>query len=222
VPQVSPLRPGYDAHLTNTVPGDPPQGEFHLLDLHLDRLQSSATYFNFVFDRDEVLARLQALAASLPPQPHRIRLLLHANGELTLEHAHFTPDARPISVRLSPHRTSSGDVFLRHKTTHRALYDEQLTAARAAGFDEVLFLNERGELTEGAISNLFIERAGKLFTPPLTSGVLPGIFRRHLLQSDPSAAEKVLTLADLQTAEAIYLCSSLRGLREVDRLILHS
>jgi para-aminobenzoate synthetase/4-amino-4-deoxychorismate lyase len=212
---------------TNAVLGSPPQASFHLLPLHLDRLQSSAAYFGFVFDRESILARLHAYTASLPAaEAHRVRLLLYADGELTLESAVFHPDPRPISVRLSPHRTAPDDIFLRHKTTHRALYDEQLAAARAAGFDEVLFLNQRGELTEGAISNLFIERAGKLYTPPLAAGVLPGIFRRRLLERArpdervPPAEEKILTLEDLQSAEAIYLCSSLRGLREVERLIL--
>ncbi len=105
------------------------------------------------------------------------------------------------------------------KTTLRQLYEEQLTQARARGFDEVLFLNQRGELTEGAISNLLLEQSGKLLTPPLHCGVLPGVMRRHLLESFPNASlpcveERVLTLADLHTADAVWLCNSLRGLRK--------
>jgi para-aminobenzoate synthetase/4-amino-4-deoxychorismate lyase len=90
-----------------------------------------------------------------------------------------------------------------------------LTAAHTEGFDEVLFANEKGELTEGAISNLFIERAGKLLTPPLACGLLPGVYRRHLLETRTNAEERVLTLADLHTADAVYLCNSVRGLRAV-------
>ena len=125
-----------------------------------------------------------------------------------------------ITVTLSPHRTNSADPFLRHKTTNRHLYNEELTRVRAEGFDEVLFLNERGELTEGAISNVFVEkpadpqRAGKLFTPPLSSGVLPGVMRRHLLETFPHAKERVLTLADLEPPNTLWLCNSVRGLRK--------
>jgi len=130
------------------------------------------------------------------------------------------PSAQDITVTLSPHRTNSADPFLRHKTTNRRLYTDELTRARAEGFDEVLFLNERSELTEGAISNLFIETpaspagAGKFLTPPLTSGVLPGVLRRHLLATLPTIEERVLTLADLQPSNTLWLGNSVRGLRK--------
>jgi para-aminobenzoate synthetase/4-amino-4-deoxychorismate lyase len=125
-----------------------------------------------------------------------------------------------LRVTLSPHRTNSADLFLRHKTTHRSLYNDELTRARAEGFDEVIFLNERNELTEGAISNLFIEQpttptgAGKFLTPPLASGVLPGVMRRHLLETLPNAEERILTLADLEPPNTLWLCNSVRGLRK--------
>jgi para-aminobenzoate synthetase/4-amino-4-deoxychorismate lyase len=95
------------------------------------------------------------------------------------------------------------------------LYDRLYAKARAEGFQEVIFANENGELTEGAISNIFLEKLGKFLTPPLSSGVLPGVFRRHILETRATAEETVLTLDDLKTAEAIYLCNSVRGLRQV-------
>lgn len=119
---------------------------------------------------------------------------------------------------LSTERTCSTDVLLRHKTTHRGLYDSQFRLAQEQGFDEVLFLNERGEVTEGAISNVFAKLGGRLVTPPLASGVLPGIYRRHLLDAVASAEERVLTLGDLQGAEEVYLCNSVRGLRRITDL----
>ncbi|WP_158794591.1 aminodeoxychorismate synthase component I [Granulicella sp. L60] len=192
------------------------QGELRLLPMHLDRLESSALYFNFPFDRSSIQSRLHSLTQTLDPNAaHRVRLLLDSTGNLTLTTEPFHPDPSPITIKLSPEPTSSTDPFFRHKTTHRQLYDREYAAARAANFDEVLFTNERGELTEGAISNLFIERAGKLFTPPLICGVLPGIFRRHLIETNPNTEENILTTADLQTADAIFLCNSLRGLRRV-------
>jgi para-aminobenzoate synthetase/4-amino-4-deoxychorismate lyase len=73
-------------------------------------------------------------------------------------------------------------------------------------------MNEKDEITEGTITNIFVRQGGKLLTPPLASGVLPGIFRRHLLQTTPEAEESVLTLHDLESAEAIFLCNSVRGM----------
>ena len=121
---------------------------------------------------------------------------------------------------MSPTPTNSTDVFLRHKTTHRERYNLEHAQAHADGFDEIIFVNERGEVTEGAISNIFIRQGDKLLTPPLTSGVLPGIYRRHLLDTNAKAEERVLTLQDLQAAEAVFLCNSLRGLREITHLAL--
>ena len=80
---------------------------------------------------------------------------------------------------------------------------------------DILFLNEREELTEAVNNNLFVEIAGKLYTPPLTCGLLPGIYRHHLLQTDPSASERILSLADLRSASALFLSNSVRGLRQV-------
>ena len=186
------------------------------LPLHLDRLESSAAYFDFLCDRASIASQLQHFAHSLhPAQRHRIRLLLAPSGTLTLTSQPLVDDSPTLAVRLSLHRVSSTDPFLRHKTTRRSLYDQELAAARAEGFDEVLFRNECNELTEGTISNLFLESSGKMFTPPLTSGVLPGVLRRYLLETLPNAEERVLTLADLEPPNTLWLCSSLRGLRRV-------
>jgi para-aminobenzoate synthetase/4-amino-4-deoxychorismate lyase len=193
--------------------------EYFLLSLHLDRIESSASYFNFVFDRSAIQSQLHDLAHTFTAgQRYRVRLLLHPDGSLTLTHSPLFEEPSTIRVKLSSERTSSTDVFLRHKTTHRQFYDQQYAAARAAGFDEVIFTNERGEVTEGAISNLFIEQSGKLLTPPLTCGVLPGIMRRHLLETHATAEERILTLEDLHSADAILLCNSVRGLRKVTSL----
>jgi len=194
---------------------------YQRLPLHLDRLESSAQYFGFSCDRTAVEAQLRAFAHFLDPrQRHRVRLLLSPDGAVTLTSQPLAEDPLTITVTLSRHRTNSADPFLRHKTTNRHLYNDELTRARSEGFDEVIFLNERGELTEGAISNLFVEefgdpqQAGILLTPPLASGVLPGILRRHLLETLPNAEERILTLADLEPPNTLWLCNSVRGLRK--------
>jgi para-aminobenzoate synthetase/4-amino-4-deoxychorismate lyase len=192
------------------------KNEFFLLSMHLDRVESSAAYFGFAFDREEVLSQLQTLSqAFITDKAYRVRLLVSSAGKMILESAELCEQPETITAKLSDSHVSSSDVFARHKTTQRQLHDRELAEAQAKGFDEVLFQNERGEITEGAISNIFIRQSSKLITPPVACGVLPGVFRRYLLETDPAVEEKIIAVKDLKTADAVYLCNSVRGLREV-------
>src|SRR5690606_19921407 len=111
------------------------------------------------------------------------------------------PTPEKFLFGIHPEPLDSASVWLAHKTTNRAFYDEPRQRAHDAhGLDELVFLNERGELTEGSFTNLFVERNGILLTPPLASGLLPGTLRAELLVSG-KAEERVLTLADLAAAE---------------------
>jgi para-aminobenzoate synthetase / 4-amino-4-deoxychorismate lyase len=193
-------------------------GELKWLDLHLNRLESSACYFDFAFDLRQTTSELLELPAThsfVKGTRRRIRLILTANGNTRVQVTEAPDDPKCIRAVLADEHTSSTDPFRRHKTTRRELYDRHYKRARDDGFDEVIFRNEKGELTEGAISNLFLKKSGRLLTPPIASGVLPGVFRRQILETNPHSAESVLTLDDLKSAEAIYLCNSIRGLRRV-------
>lgn len=207
------VRPPRDFQLIETLLWD---GDFSFLASHLERLSASAEYFSFSYDRAAVMEQLMtASSVFLPGERYRVRLVLGAAGDVTVAATKLLPEVPSGLISLSRERTSSTDVFLRHKTTQRKLYESQFAEARANGFDDVIFLNERGEVTEGTITNIFVQRAGQLFTPPLSSGVLPGVFRRHLLETVPGAEECVLTLPDLATADAVFLCNSVRGLWQV-------
>lgn len=191
-------------------------GEFQLLGLHLERLQASAEYFSFNFRKEESLRKLKSYTVQLPREtPCKVRLLLSADGTVTLESQPLTANPQSSKILLSDVKTSSEDRFLFHKTTRRKLYDEEFAKAMELGFADVIFRNERDELTEGAISNLFIEKGGKLYTPPLECGLLPGVFRRHILEIDAKASERILFTDDLAHADAIYVCNAIRGMRRV-------
>ena len=191
-------------------------GGFVRLPMHLDRLESSAAYFGFKCDRNEVSASLSAACAGLPPDtPHHVRLLLGEIGVATITVTEAKLGSFSGRIRVSTQRVSSGDVFLRHKTTRRELYNSEYAAAQQDGFDDVIFLNERDEVTEGSISSVFVRQGSKLLTPSLSSGVLAGVLRRHILETDPTAEERVLTLSDLEQGDATYIGNSLRGLRQV-------
>ncbi|HTH54129.1 MAG TPA: aminodeoxychorismate synthase component I [Edaphobacter sp.] len=195
-------------------------GKIDLLPLHLERLASSAAYFDFALDRTALTSQLNQFIAALPSgQRHRIRLLLDANGHASLTSSLLeSPGTAPLTVRLSKHRVSSNDPLLRHKTTQRELYNREFQNVLQEGYDEVLFLNQRDELTEGAISTLFLQLDGRLVTPPLSSGVLPGVLRQHILSIRTDSEERPLFLDDLLRAEAVFLGNSVRGLRLVARI----
>ena len=210
--------------------GDQPPAGYPFLALHLDRLQDSAEYFDFVCDRAAVCRALedharqfadQKLAGAetpLPRSPRRVRLLLDAEGEVQIGSEALPPAADPNRmgrVRIAAERTDPADATLYHKTTHRRLYNRAFEQAVRDGFDDALFLNLNGEVTEGAISNVFAVKDGRWFTPPIECGLLPGVYRRHFLETRPEIEERVLSLDDLRHADAIYLCNAVRGLRRV-------
>jgi para-aminobenzoate synthetase/4-amino-4-deoxychorismate lyase len=152
--------------------------------------------------------------------PRKVRLLLDPDGALRITceplSAVSFPAVAPLGrVRIASRRTDPQDRMLFHKTTHRPVYAQAFESATQAGFDDVLFLNQRGEVTEGAISNIFVEKDGRWFTPPVECGLLAGVYRRHLLETHPGVEERVLHLEDLRQADAIYLANAVRGLRRV-------
>jgi para-aminobenzoate synthetase/4-amino-4-deoxychorismate lyase len=195
------------------------QAGFPLLELHLDRLAGSADYFDFAFDRTAVEAALHARAQQFANSAaQRVRLLLSSDGSLEITDQPLAAPAHPhgsARVRVAAECTDPADPMLFHKTTHRPLYSPAYEAAVKAGCDDALFFNTRGELTEGAISNVFIEQDGCWFTPPIDCGVLPGVYRRHLLDSQRHIEERVLRDHDLRAADAVYIANAVRGLRKV-------
>lgn len=188
---------------------------YFLMPLHIDRLVRSACHFGFACTRETIEEKLAETAATFTAPRMRVRLLLNAEGELAVE-AQALPDQEPhqITFALSAHHISSGEPLLYHKTTRRDFYDsERARLSALCDVDEVVFQNERGELTEGSRTNLFIERAGELLTPPVACGLLPGTLRRALLADTARACrETILMPTDLETADAIYLGNSVRGL----------
>jgi para-aminobenzoate synthetase / 4-amino-4-deoxychorismate lyase len=188
---------------------------YPMLPAHLERMQASAEYFGFDFDREAIVVALDDEAKQLLSGTRaKVRVLLDRGGAIVVSHSLLDVQTGSGSVVVSPQRVLSGDRFLRHKTTRRELFDRQYAEVRRRGHDEVLFFNERGELTEGAISNVFLEKDGRWFTPPVSCGLLPGVHRRHLLESG-RASEKVLHMQDLASADAVYICNAVRGCRRV-------
>ena len=192
-------------------------GSYVLLSFHIDRLRDSAAYFGFKFDVDVVLSELGQNQERLSKtSAYKVRLLLEPAGAISIDNQ-LLPNTPPFGkIFLSSLSTSSHDKFLFNKTTRRQLYEDQHEKALRQGFDDVIFRNERNEVTEGAISNVFVEQEGKLCTPPITCGLLPGVYRRHVLETTPGASEKILSVEDLRNADAVFICNAVRGMRKVE------
>jgi para-aminobenzoate synthetase/4-amino-4-deoxychorismate lyase len=183
---------------------------FWLLERHLARLSRSAAHFGYRYIREEAMAALNQ-AVKDKPGALRVRLVLTPEGR-AIAAAVPLPAVKPLRFMLADDRMDSGDPLLRYKTTRRAIYDmPREEAAKFFGADEVIFRNERGELTEGSFTNIFIERDGTLLTPALSCGLLPGTLREQLI-AEGKAHEAVLTPRDLASADKIYLGNSVRGL----------
>jgi para-aminobenzoate synthetase/4-amino-4-deoxychorismate lyase len=214
--------PGFDLLETMRLE---PDGEVFLLDRHLRRLSESARVFGFIYDQAKVLDCIQeAINASPPcqppeppepPEPRILRLVLSANGAVSIRITALSarPMPTPLRVRLADRAVDSRDIRLRHKTTDRRVYHAAAGRLPDPG-EEVFMFNERNELTEGSFTNILLELDGGCYTPPATAGLLPGCYRAELLATG-RIRERRLSLADLERATSVWAMNSVRGLMPV-------
>jgi para-aminobenzoate synthetase/4-amino-4-deoxychorismate lyase len=191
--------------LIETMRFDPHEGLYEL-DRHLARMKRSAETFGFAFDRHHARNELQAATFFLR-EARKLRLLLSSSGALAIE-SRPLPEApeEAVAVALAPLPVDPEDFRLRHKTSDRRFYDR---AREAAGTFEVVFADRDGFLTEGSFTSLFVERGGRLLTPPLGRGLLPGVLREALID-EGRAEEADLRAEDLEGG--FFLGNAVRGL----------
>ncbi len=217
---------------------------FTFLEQHLERMKNSADYFFVRFEKEKILDALTLSERSFDShKEYRVRLLLSKYGEsfveakeiiaansleiasskrhpstpLRMTNAVSCNDNAEVNyiIKIASERTDSVNKFFFHKTTHRDLYNRYWLKAQQENIADYMFLNERDEITEGTITNFFIEKSGKFFTPPLSCGLLAGIYRHEVLRTNPNASEKILNIEDVRSADALYICNSVRGWQKV-------
>jgi para-aminobenzoate synthetase/4-amino-4-deoxychorismate lyase len=219
--------PAPSFNLIETLLWQPGSG-YWLRNEHLERLTASAAYFRYPASPQELITKLDRLAMGFTNSPMRVRLTLAKSGKMELSASPCpapaaiawpipqTAQAELPRVTFSSKATDPGSPWLYHKTTLREMYDTERQQALAAGFYEVLFTNTRGEVTEGSITSLFIKQHDTLLTPAMECGLLPGVFRRHLLEHlSLPVREAILTRRDIEQAEALFVGNSVRGLIQV-------
>ncbi len=182
---------------------------------NLQRLLSSAADLGFACPISEIRAGLLRQSSENPVGFHRVRVVLAHSGAWQVTAAAIADDTAPKRAIIASELLDPEEYLLRHKTSARSRYDRALKSLEGIpGMFDAVFLNVRGEVCEGARSNVFVERDGVLLTPPLRCGLLPGVLRRHLLESG-RAVECVLTREDLLDDAPVYLGNALRGLVRV-------
>lgn len=204
--------PGPDFELIETMRWREGCG-VELLDLHVERLAGSAGYFGFAGAAGlgvRLRETIAAHGATLASGSCRLRVRLARSGEIVIESEPFEAETKVWTVAIAAEPFSSEDLFAFHKTTRRERYERALAEA-PPGVDEVLLVNEHGELTEGTRTNLMVQMGGEVWlTPPVESGLLPGVLREHLLRTG-EAVEATLYPRDLKRAHRIRLVNALRG-----------
>lgn len=188
-----------------------PQTGFLRLRLHLARLQRSARRLGFPAPKD-ALAKLDAAVAGATT-PLRVRLTFDRAGRTDVTATAFTPLAPDTlwRVRIAKTRIDSTDTLLRVKTTRRSVYEAARAEYSPTEADEVLLLNEKGEVCEGTITSIFLaDGSGPMRTPPISCGLLAGVLRTELICQRKARVGRI-RLDDLENA-TLYVGNSLRGL----------
>lgn len=190
-----------------------PEGGFWLLERHLARLSASSEFFGYPCDLKKIVAELEH---SIEPhqgasksQPLRVKLSVDYSGGIFVE-LHSAPvGVADYTLSLASMCIDPEDPRFRHKTVERSIYDDAVPSC--SGAHDVLLWNNRGEVTESKIANIVVSLGGVLYTPPVSSGLLPGCFRAELLEAG-RIKERLITLSDLRVAESISLINSVRGM----------
>ncbi|MCI0551128.1 MAG: aminodeoxychorismate synthase component I [Anaerolineae bacterium] len=199
-----------------------PQEGFFLQEKHIARILDSANYFDFPASKEKIEEYLKQISLYFD-SPQRVRLLLDRYGTLHSEASSFQPkeNSRPLKVCLAREPIDSNNVFLFHKTTYRKVYNDALKALGSQtpkehkSYDDVLLYNERGELTEFTIGNLVLELDGKLFTPPISCGLLPGTFRALLMETG-QIVERTVRVEELKDCTKMFMINSVHRWQEVE------
>lgn len=187
------------------------KGKIFLLSHHLERLRKAADHFLFHYNSGLIRSELKRIIRSLDSETKIIRLSLNKQGNVKIEIKPFIKFEGRIKIAISRNNIYSKNPFQYFKTTNRELYEKEYKIYSAKGFFDVIYFNQFGELVEGAITNIFIQKKNILLTPPVNSGLLDGVYRKYLLKKFPNIIERKLSLKDLINADEIFLTNSVRG-----------
>ena len=186
-----------------------PENEIWFVREHQERLRNSAGLWGYPFPEQDIAERL----AHIPGEGfRRVRLLLDSDGTVQLEATPLAADPRiitePWKVCLDDRPLGADPKLCRNKTTARAHYENAM--ARFPQCMDVLLYDQKGYLTESCRANIVVEDDQGKWTPPLDQPLLPGVFRRHLLEQGV-IRERPIHRNEISQMRRIWLINSLRG-----------
>jgi branched-subunit amino acid aminotransferase/4-amino-4-deoxychorismate lyase len=189
---------------------------FLLLSQHLDRLRDSAASLGFEFPTQRLNAALQQFDTQPRPGRHKVRLLLSRDGTLLVESAPAT-SIKGGKVVVASRAVPQNTPLLRHKTTYRKPYSDPLRDQQAhdSGIVDVILWDEAGNVTESGMANVIVRSGGCFYTPSLQQNLLPGVFRRSLLEQG-IVRERSIAVTELHESDAVFLVNSVRGWMSLD------
>jgi branched-chain amino acid aminotransferase len=216
------------------------EGEAFAFERHWKRLQKDAsrTHVPFPFDSAKVCGQLRELfrANQVREGTARIYAVYNKVGfwqsaedfpevDLILYTAGLPAYREPVRLGLREHGRHAASPLAGVKVTSWLNNVWNLAEAQRGGFDEVVLLNERGEVAECTAANIFCVKAGRVQTPPLNSGCLEGVTRQVLLELGPANGvafdEKPLRPDDLYAADEVFISSTNRNLLGVGEIAGH-
>jgi para-aminobenzoate synthetase/4-amino-4-deoxychorismate lyase len=193
-------------------------GKYKLLDLHMQRLKKSAKEFGFYCPIRKIkLLLIQKEENFQRGVRYKVRILLGKNGYTKIASSVLSESKnKKLRIMLANCPVNSMNKYLYHKTTRRNMYNKYNRIAQDLGLADIIFNNEKREITEGTISNVIIKKNGKYYTPPVACGLLNGVYRRYFLSVHTDACEKILYEKELRNADTIYICNAIKGVQEVE------
>ncbi|MDH4200952.1 MAG: chorismate-binding protein [Spirochaetia bacterium] len=187
-------------------------GKIRLCSLHLDRMRKSSKYFQFNFPEKDILTEFEKLKKRFTGS-HRVKLTLNPEGAFSITSEPVSIVKKIYKIRISKYQVSPENEFIYHKTSFRDTYDNEYKDALKNNFDEVLFVNNNGMVTECSIHNIIAKINSRWITPERSSGLLPGTLRQYLLDRS-FLVEAPLMLKDILQAESVAVINSLRGINK--------
>lgn len=185
---------------------------YFMLDEHLDRMEHSSVCLGFRMNRSAIEKDLLRIADSRNDRREKVRLTLNRDGDWRIEREEFKSFHR-VRLGLAAQPVNTPSLLLMNKTTFREHYREALETRPDC--DDVVLWNNRGEITESTIANIVVKIGGEWYTPPISCGLLPGVFRARLIR-EGSVRERKLTKDDLAQAESVALVNSVRTWMDTD------
>lgn len=192
--------------LLETMRWEPGRGIW-LRDRHLNRLRSSARYLGMTLREKEIADLLEGVSGD---EPLRVRLLVSGDGSASIDASPLASVSLVVGLAIDDRPIDRTDYLRYHKTTRRETYEQ--AAARHPAADDVVLVNELGEVVETTIANLAARLGDAWVTPPVGSGCLPGAYREELIDRGV-LSERPITVVDLMSADEVAVINSVRGWR---------